>query len=154
MARNLLYLSDRLEIIRRIDKLAVENKRLWGKMSVNEMVCHLGDQIQIALGKVELRPMNSLMGRTVIKHLVLLGMPTPKEKISTAPEIDQAKGKGTRPENLVDDCANLKNIIAEFVSTDTHFVWAPHPFFGRLSKKQWGRLAFIHMDHHLKQFSS
>ncbi|MCA0390144.1 MAG: DUF1569 domain-containing protein [Bacteroidetes bacterium] len=27
-----------------------------------------------------------------------------------------------------------------------------HPYFGNLSKKQWSRLAYIHINHHLKQF--
>ena len=27
-----------------------------------------------------------------------------------------------------------------------------HPFFGRLSGEQWGRLIFKHFDHHLRQF--
>jgi hypothetical protein len=27
-----------------------------------------------------------------------------------------------------------------------------HPFFGRLSGDQWGRLTYKHLDHHLRQF--
>ncbi|HEY5370005.1 MAG TPA: DUF1569 domain-containing protein [Hanamia sp.] len=30
----------------------------------------------------------------------------------------------------------------------------PHPFFGKLNRKEWGRLIYKHLDHHLKQFSS
>jgi len=29
-----------------------------------------------------------------------------------------------------------------------------HPFFGELSRKEWGRLIYKHLDHHLKQFDS
>jgi hypothetical protein len=27
-----------------------------------------------------------------------------------------------------------------------------HPFFGNMNKKQWGRLGYIHINHHLQQF--
>ena len=27
-----------------------------------------------------------------------------------------------------------------------------HPFFGRLTGDQWGRLSYKHLDHHLRQF--
>ncbi len=29
----------------------------------------------------------------------------------------------------------------------------PHPFFGSLSRKEWGQLIYKHIDHHLQQFS-
>jgi hypothetical protein len=27
-----------------------------------------------------------------------------------------------------------------------------HPFFGKLSGKEWGELTYKHIDHHLQQF--
>lgn len=29
-----------------------------------------------------------------------------------------------------------------------------HPFFGKLTKEQWGQLAYKHTDHHLRQFGA
>jgi hypothetical protein len=30
--------------------------------------------------------------------------------------------------------------------------WPPHPILGRLSRGQWMRWGYRHMDHHLRQF--
>ena len=30
--------------------------------------------------------------------------------------------------------------------------WQPHPAFGKLSKEQWGKMQYKHLDHHLRQF--
>jgi hypothetical protein len=27
-----------------------------------------------------------------------------------------------------------------------------HPYFGKLSTKQWGQFTWMHLDHHLRQF--
>jgi hypothetical protein len=32
--------------------------------------------------------------------------------------------------------------------------WGVHPMMGKLSRKQWGKLAQIHIDYHLRQFSA
>ncbi|MBK9525384.1 MAG: DUF1569 domain-containing protein [Bacteroidetes bacterium] len=29
---------------------------------------------------------------------------------------------------------------------------AEHPYFGKLSSREWGRITYLHLDHHLKQF--
>ena len=29
-----------------------------------------------------------------------------------------------------------------------------HPFFGELNRKEWARLTYKHLDHHLKQFGN
>jgi hypothetical protein len=30
----------------------------------------------------------------------------------------------------------------------------PHPGFGPWTNEQWGTLQYLHLDHHLKQFSA
>ena len=37
---------------RRIDRLTPDSERQWGKMSVDQMVCHLSDQLRLALGEL------------------------------------------------------------------------------------------------------
>jgi hypothetical protein len=32
--------------------------------------------------------------------------------------------------------------------------YSPHPFFGNLNNKDWGRLAWKHFNHHLLQFGA
>ena len=42
---------------RRIDKLTPQSERRWGTMSSQKMVCHLGDQLRLALGELDARAM-------------------------------------------------------------------------------------------------
>ncbi len=32
--------------------------------------------------------------------------------------------------------------------------WGPHPMFGTLTVKEWGKLLQIHIDYHLRQFAA
>ena len=32
--------------------------------------------------------------------------------------------------------------------------WPEHPFFGPLTRKDWGVLGYRHSDHHLRQFDA
>ena len=45
-------LADRRNLIERLRNLSLDSMGSWGKMSVNQMICHLSDQVRIALGEV------------------------------------------------------------------------------------------------------
>lgn len=56
---NALFDKDaRAPIHRRIDSLGLDRPALWGRMNAHQVVCHLADQLRIALGdiKTESRP--------------------------------------------------------------------------------------------------
>lgn len=142
---NLLNPKDRQSLEARIDQLTPEHQRHWGTLSVDKMVCHLADQLRVALGETPSKPQGSFLSHTLIKWLVLYGpIPTPKGKIQTAPEMLRAD-----PGAWEADIATLHQLIERFM--DSKEV-ALHPFFGSLRHHQWGILAAKHLDHHLKQF--
>jgi hypothetical protein len=37
---------------------------------------------------------------------------------------------------------------------DSSTRWPEHPFFGPLTRKDWGVLGYRHSDHHLRQFDA
>lgn len=39
-----------------------------------------------------------------------------------------------------------------FINNEAHYTLQHHPMFGDLDKEAWGRLIYIHLNHHLKQF--
>ncbi len=149
--KNILNPEVTKEIYNRLEKISENSQRLWGKMTVNQMVCHLRDQIRLALGEINIPPQNVFL-KPLIKYLILLGPPTPKGKVKTFPEIDQSLGNGSKPTNLENDINLLKEKIDEFIDKDESFGFSEHAAFGKLNKKQWGRLIYLHLDHHLKQF--
>ena len=138
-------------IIERVNSLSEKDTPLWGKMDVNGMLCHISDTLRMAAGTIHPAFVGSALSAGPIKWLVLAGMPTPKGKVETVKEMKQGAG-GTPPTGLENDkaifAALLNNFERPFESGKTFC----HPAFGDMTKKQWARLAYLHLNYHLKQF--
>jgi hypothetical protein len=120
-------------------------------MSAQQMVCHLADAFRMAAGE---RPVSDATGplhRTIFKWIALyLPLPWPAG-ILTRPEIDQEIG-GTRPGDFAADVAEVESLI-ELIARGGRD-WPSHPIFGRMSETDWMRWAYLHTDHHLRQFGA
>jgi hypothetical protein len=139
----------RNELIGRIESLNADAKPIWGKMNVDQMLSHLVHAGELPF--VESVPnVSSWMSRTIIKPLVLYVLPMPKE-VKTSPEIDQLQ-KGRRPEGFDIDKAKAIDLINRLGTLDPDHDCLCHPFFGKMSAKEWALIAHKHIDHHLRQF--
>ena len=136
---------DRDPLLARFRRLTPEHRQLWGRLSVREMVCHLGDQLAVALGDIPSEPKGGLLTKTFAKWLVLyVPFSAPRGKVNTVPEM-----LATEPSDWKKDSARFVSLLSRLVDAE---ILAPHPSFGRLSHRQWGILAAKHIDHHLRQF--
>ncbi len=151
--KNILEVSTQKEIKIRINSLNEKSIRLWGKMTINEMVCHCTDQIKMAVGVIPTKYVGNFFLNTIAKHLILLGMPVPKGKIETVPELKQGIG-GSKPKNLDYDKNELLELTNNFNAIIEKNPNQIHPAFGKMNTKQWARLCYLHLNHHLKQFSA
>ena len=149
--KTILNENDKFRIIERVNRLSIDTQNLWGKMTVNEMLCHVTDQIKMAAGLIETKYKGNFILNTIVKWLSLSIMPIPRGKIQTADELNQEKD-GTKPVGFDEDRDQLVKLIKEFDTIYPDNSKIVHPVFGPLTKKQWGRLIYIHLDHHLKQF--
>jgi hypothetical protein len=61
---------------------------------------------------------------------------------------------GNTAANLDTEKNNLLQLLHEVRALSNEFVWVPHPMFGKLNRSQWGRFMYVHIDHHLRQFSN
>ena len=141
--------ADRASLVERLGKLKGDEKPLWGKMNVNQMVSHLvqnGD-LPFVAGSID---RSNFMSRNVIKPLMLHMLPMPKE-IKTAAEIDQQQD-GRKPQEFNADKALVVKSINHLGTLAADHACLPHPFFGKLSAKEWAMIAHKHIDHHLRQF--
>ncbi len=149
--QNLFNHEDYQSLLVRINSISPVSERLWGKMEVNQMIIHLKDQLDIALGNMSAAAQGPFLLRTVPgKFLALYVIPWRKGKEITPREMNpQLKGM------VVTDFESDKHLllirIQEFTKANC---FADHPFFGRLNKSQWGRLAWKHINHHLLQFGA
>ena len=67
----------------RIKNLEPKSHALWGKMNINQMICHVSDQIRMATGEIKTEYIGNVFLRLIAKRLTLLGMPIPKGKVKT-----------------------------------------------------------------------
>lgn len=149
---SLLEKDKRENIVNRINQLNGTEAALWGRMNVNQMLCHVTDQLRVSLGDKEASSgQSNFINRTLLKFLVLNVIPIPKN-VPTSPKVDQVDGDGTPPTDFAADRKLLLTYIEKFCTASDDFAWTPHFKFGKLSKKEWAILTHKHLDHHLKQF--
>lgn len=137
-------------LIQRIDKITPDDKARWGKMNASEAVCHMRDQLRVALGERKCaRKPTGFLTTWLGKRMAIDAFKWPKGKIPTVYEMDQKRG-GTPTAVFEKDKEALIESIHQMQISESDF--HDHPAFGHLNRKEWGRLAWKHLDHHLKQF--
>lgn len=150
---NICHPQDVKNILARINRLEANSAARWGKMNVGQAVVHLSDQIRCAKGDLVIYPMNNMMLKTVVKWLILAGMKAPKGRVKTAKEFDQDQ-LGTKPTEFARDRDELVSLVNWFHGAHETYPWQEHPAFGKMTKRQWGKMVYTHLDHHLGQFGA
>ena len=145
--------GDKDELLQRLRRLRPGSARRWGRMSAHQMVCHLNDSLLVATGQRAVSPAISLPSRTIVKWIALYLPVRWPVGIMTRPEIDQHIG-GTKPRDFAADVARLETLMQAVSRKDGSVPWSGHPIFGRMSGRAWLRWAYVHTDHHLRQFGA
>jgi hypothetical protein len=137
--------SQRELILQRLHRLTPDSRPSWGTLTAPRLLCHLSDQLRVGLGDQPVTRHDTALSRTLLKWLVVYSpLRAPPGKVTTAPEmLTTAPG---RWKTDLERCASLIQRLAETPTT------AVHPTFGPLSHDGWCRLAWKHLDHHLRQF--
>ena len=144
--KNLFDPAVKQEITDRINILTATTQHQWGKMDVAQMLAHVQIPMGVALGT------NSVRGNWLMKLILPLfkknlydekpwkqGLPTDQSFIMTGQSRDFDKEKN-----------QLLDKINRF--TESNMINEKHPVFGKLTKDQWSKATWKHIDHHLKQF--
>jgi hypothetical protein len=147
--KSLLHGETLAEIRSRMDHLHPDRQRLWGKMNAHQMMCHLADSFEIALGTRQTTPLKTPLPPALMKW-VAFHMPWKWPKnVPTTVVAEQGVG-GTPPADWYLDQSRLLLLFETFSAKRTH--WASHPMFRSMSTKDWMRWGYLHTDHHLRQF--
>jgi hypothetical protein len=143
----ILHRAEREGLLLRLRSLTPDRKPVSGSLSAHRMICHLGDQIAVALGDIPGRSEGTLLSRTLLKWLAVYApIRMPLGKIKTVPEM-----LTTSPTDWTKDLARLESLLMRLVEADRV---SPHPAFGPLSHRAWGIVTAKHLDHHLRQFGA
>lgn len=135
----------------RLARLAPDTPRRWGRMSAGEMLCHLAEAFRHSLGELPPTPADSLWTRTVIKWAALW-LPVPWPHGYRTPAIVNPQREGRRPGEFEQDRRTLVIAMRRFIDGARAGRTQAHPIFGPMSTTEWLRWAWLHMDHHLRQF--
>lgn len=135
--------------IRRVDGLAPDAERQWGKMSCAQMLAHCQKPFELALDELHIK--RALIGR------ILGGWAKKKFVTSDTPFSHDSptdpRFRITDDRDFEREKAGLLGLIERF-GNEGVLTRAPHPFFGDMSHADWDRLLSKHLDHHLRQFGA
>ena len=145
--------QDKQEIVRRLSAIGPASQRRWGKMTVDEMLCHLSDAYRVILGERTAKPVSNWFSRSLFKWTALWMPAHWPHGVQTVPECDPRRA-GTKPAEIENDLSELRDLFDRFTSLPPGFAWPTHPIFGHMTGKEWMRWGYLHMDHHLRQFGA
>jgi len=139
------------ELIERINSISENNKALWGKMTLYQMLKHCTLWEEWIAGKTKYKQalIGRLFGRMALKNVLKEGRPLRKN----TPTLQDLRANKI-PEN--GDIASEKAKWIACLEGYDHFsnLDFVHAFFGRMTKEEIGCLAYKHADHHLRQFNA
>lgn len=137
----------RESLIKRIETLAPADQAQWGKMNVSQMIEHCTRLEKIMSGKIKVKRvfLGYIFGKVALRSMIgndkpmRTGIPTLPELVvrETAADIEPQKQKWI---DLLEELAH---------NSSKYFM---HPFCGRMTREQTGKLEYKHIDHHLRQF--
>jgi hypothetical protein len=147
--QNLFNPSDVNAMTERINRLTPTTQRLWGKMSVDQMLAHLNMAMQTVIGTHNI-PSVSFIPR-MIGSMMRKGVLSEKPWGKNSPT--DKTYRITEPQNFAEEKSKLLAALNQFLEggpakCTTH----PHPFFGNFTPEEWALFQWKHMDHHLRQF--
>jgi hypothetical protein len=143
--------AKREEFRDRVLRITSANSRQWGTMNVCQMLHHLNLACGGSLGFYALPDESYLVSRTAFRWTLVdwfpeqpIGLRLPKGfKIphNAQFEFDFEKQQLLK---ILDVASRARSAAG----------WGPHPMFGTMTVKEWGKLLQIHIDYHLRQFAA
>ncbi len=134
----------RARILERVRALRPDARRRGGRMSVDQMLWHVNQGLLTSLGQLPTEPAWVPL-RSVVKPLVLAvrwpkGPPTAREFVAVGAH------------DFAHEHRRYLELLEDFARRPLEGSFAPHPLFGPMSGRDWSRMHYKHMDHHLRQF--
>ena len=135
----------------RLGLLTPGHQRRWGTLTAHEMVCHLGDAVEMVICvRPRERPIPRRR-RTVMKVVGLWTAVRWPHGWRTNPAHDP-RLDGTRPTEFATDLERLLRALDRLATAHNAELEPMHGVFGIMSTRDWQRWAYKHLDHHLRQF--
>jgi hypothetical protein len=138
--------ADRRVLSERLAQLNAAAQPRWGQMNCAQMLAHLTDAMRMTIGELPVKSKGGPLRYPPLKQLIIYWLPWPPGA-PTAPELISRAAV-----DIEQETAAVQTLIERFAQCADKSQWPEHPAFGNLSAKDWGVLAYRHIDHHLRQF--
>jgi hypothetical protein len=147
--KNVFNQQDVGELIDRVNKLSPTSQRLWGKMTVAQMLAHCNVTYELVYDNKHPKPnaFMKFMLKLFVKDTVVSEKPY-KHNSQTAPVflIKDERDFETEKSRLIDYIIKTQQL------GENHFDNRESHSFGALTKTEWNNMFYKHLDHHLMQF--
>lgn len=137
--------------IQRTEKIQEHTPANWGKMNAAQMFQHVNKSVQSLFDDTKIKRM--FMGRIIGKLILNKAIKDEQPIVKNSP---------TAPSFVSDKSVDFNKEKATWISylekfsklNEKELEGKIHPFFGKMTGKQWNVLIYKHIDHHLKQFET
>lgn len=132
----------------KFNAITVDTKANWGKMNAAQMFQHLNKSFEDVSSKQKVKRMfiGRIIGKKILKKVMQnkylsKNSPTaPSFKAEGSPDFSSQKEKW---QGNLQEFSNI---------TESDLEGKVHPFFGKMTGKEWFNLINKHINHHLLQF--
>ncbi|GAB3922786.1 DUF1569 domain-containing protein [Mucilaginibacter myungsuensis] len=139
------------EIKARLNKLTLDTHRLWGKMTIAQMLAHCNVAYELVYDNKHRKP-NAFV-KFMLKAFVKNQVVGPKPYKKSGP---------TAPAFIIKDDKDFnveKKRILDYIDRtlelgEGHFDGKESHSFGKLTIGEWNTMFYKHLDHHLTQFGA
>jgi hypothetical protein len=144
--------ESKLELAERLSSLRPNDAALWGRMTAPQMIRHLVCSCEVASGERSVAPVKGLP-QPIMKWIALRSNLRWPKNVKSTPELAQIIEQDTLGSDEPLFHEGVATAIARLDLIAEGRQWAPsHPFFGSMTPQDWMRWAYLHTDHHLRQF--
>jgi hypothetical protein len=134
----------------RLAAVAPTASRRWGTMDAQQMLSHLGDGAEAVLG---VRPFTA-SHRPPSRAMKFMALWLPLRWPHGVKAGADPAAKVLDPEAFEADRTRAIETLVRLANAEPDALVPSHPLFGRMRQRDWHRWAFLHSDHHLRQFGA
>jgi len=135
------------DLVARTQQVTPDRQRLWGSMNAHQMLLHLGGAAAAALGETQFA-LKPRPGGAVIRVVLFYLMPRYPRGVRVG---NNPAGRVVDPATFERDRQRVIDLTRAMAAPDAPIV-PTHPLFGTMKRRNWLRWAYMHTDHHLRQF--
>lgn len=137
------------ELVTRLQHLTPSHAAVWGTMNGQQMARHLGDASEAVLKRRPFASKSRGKPSPLRKFLLLHVLRQMPRGIKAGAD---PAGAAVDPTDFAADLARAVTLLRELAAASPEALVAAHPVLGPMSRANWMRWAYLHTDHHLRQF--